>query len=68
MEWISQKGRLPEIGEEVLVYWENTSQNKTHYYLTHHDGDHWFCLDDNERPWIKIIAWMPLPEPPENNT
>ena len=65
MEWISVKDRLPEKEKEVLVYWTNTSQCKRHYEIIYYTGDHWFCLDDKVRPWIKVTHWMPLPEPPE---
>lgn len=62
-EWISVEERLPEVGQEVLVYWRNTSQKAEHFELTHYDGDHWFLLDNTERPWIVVVAWMPLPAP-----
>ena len=64
-EWVSVEERLPEVGQEVLVYWRNTSQKAEHFELTHYDGDHWFLLDNTERPWIVVVAWMPLPAPPE---
>ena len=64
-EWVSVEERLPEVGQEVLVYWRNTSQKAEHFELTHYDGDHWFLLDNTERPWIVVVAWMPLPEPPD---
>ena len=63
-EWVSVEERLPEVGQEVLVYWRNTSQKAEHFELTHYDGDHWFLLDNTERPWIVVVAWMPLPAPP----
>lgn len=63
-EWVSVEDRLPEAGQEVLVYWRNTSQKAEHFELTHYDGDHWFLLDNTERPWIVVVAWMPLPAPP----
>ena len=62
-EWVSVEDRLPEVGQEVLVYWRNTSQKAEHFELTHYDGDHWFLLDNTERPWIVVVAWMPLPAP-----
>ena len=62
-EWVSVEERLPEVGQEVLVYWRNTSQKAEHFELTHYDGDHWFLLDNTERPWIVVVAWMPLPAP-----
>ena len=64
-EWGSVEERLPEVGQEVLVYWRNTSQKAEHFELTHYDGDHWFLLDNTERPWIVVVAWMPLPAPPD---
>lgn len=64
-EWVSVEERLPEVGQEVLVYWWNTSQKAEHFELTHYDGDHWLLLDNTERPWIVVVAWMPLPAPPD---
>lgn len=65
-EWVIVEDRLPEVGQEVLVYWRNTSQKAEHFELTHYDGDHWFLLDNTERPWIVVVAWMPLPAPPDS--
>lgn len=64
-EWVRVEDRLPEVGQEVLVYWRNTSKKAEHFELTHYDGDHWFLLDNTERPWIVVVAWMPLPAPPD---
>lgn len=64
-EWVSVEERLPEVGQEVLVYWRNTSQKAEYFELTHYDGDHWFLLDNTERPWIVVVAWTPLPAPPD---
>lgn len=64
-EWVSVEERLPEVGQEVLVYWRNTSQKAEHFELTHYDGNHWFLLDNTERPWIVVVAWTPLPAPPD---
>ena len=38
-----------------------------HFELTHYTGDHWYLLDNTGRPWIEVVAWMPLPEPPKEN-
>ena len=65
-EWVSAEERLPEVEQEVLVYWRNTSQKAEHFELTHYDGDHWFLLDNTERPWIVVVAWMSLPAPPDS--
>ena len=64
-EWVSVEDRLPENEQEVLVYWRNTSQKAEHFEITHYTGNHWFLLDNTNRPWIEVIAWMPMPEPPE---
>ena len=64
-EWVSAEERLPEVGQEVLVYWRNTSQKAEHFELTHYEGGHWFLLDNTGRPWIVVVAWMPLPAPPD---
>ena len=64
-EWVSVEERLPEVGQEVLVYWRNTSRKAEHFELTHYEGDHWFLLDNTGRPWIVVVAWMPLPAAPE---
>lgn len=64
-KWVSVEEGLPEVEQEVLVYWRNTSQKAEHFELTHYDGDHWFLLDNTERPWIVVVAWMPLPAPPD---
>ena len=66
-EWVSVEERLPEVGQEVLVYWRNTSQKAEHFELTHYDGGHWFLLDNTERPWIVVVAWMPLPKSPKED-
>ena len=64
-EWVSVEERLPEVGQEVLVYWRNTSHKAEHFELTHYDGDHWFLLDNTVRPWIVVVAWTPLLAPPD---
>lgn len=66
-DWISVRERLPEVRQEVLVYWRNTSQKAEHFELTRYTGDHWYLLDNTGRPWIEVVAWMPLPEPPKEN-
>lgn len=65
MDWVSVKDRLPNVMENVLVYWKNTSQGKEYYETTYYDGYDWFTL---RKPWIEVIAWMPIPEPPKEET
>src|SRR5574344_2017559 len=60
--WISVSERLPGNGIDVLLYWSNDAQNKKYVDMERYHIDHWETLD---RPWIRAIAWMPLPEPPK---
>jgi hypothetical protein len=60
--WISVEDRLPENGIDVLLYWSNDAQNEKYVDMERYHIDHWETLD---RPRIRAIAWMPLPEPPE---
>jgi hypothetical protein len=60
--WIPVGERLPENGIDVLLYWSNDAQNKKYVDIERYHIDHWETLD---RPWIRAIAWMPLPEPPK---
>ena len=72
MKWISVKDRLPEKLSLVLV-WSNTSlfptiahrMEKNDWYY-HAVGGGKFSL--KTEPHIKITHWMPLPEPPKNES
>ena len=57
-EWIPVSDRLPEKGEDVLVYTLTHDVLKAHCY-----GDRqWFAHDGI---WRVVTHWMPLPEPPK---
>jgi hypothetical protein len=60
--WIPVSERLPENGIDVLLYWSNDAQNEKYVDIERYHIDHWETLD---RPWIRAISWMPLPEPPK---
>ena len=60
--WIPVSERLPENGIDALLYWSNDAQNEKYVDIERYHIDHWETLD---RPWIRAIAWMPLPEPPK---
>lgn len=74
-EWISVEDKLPENMNEVLCWYEYKAMNGTHegemsqtygigYYLTllkKWGGEVNYGCD------TKVIAWMPLPEPPKTN-
>ena len=57
--WILCSERLPETGQEVLIWYYNRP------YIAWHDGEEWrtddFSIGADERP----LAWFPLPEPYE---
>ena len=63
--WVDPKDRLPIVGENVLVYWRNETHDKNYYDISHllYDGT-FMTLDSYKKPWIKVLAWMPLPQPP----
>lgn len=77
MKWISVKDRLPEDGEDVLVYYADDfhitvgyfESNNVRYYIES-DGSK-FCTYDGwetEIPWApkgRVTHWMPLPEAPK---
>ena len=60
-KWISVKDRLPEQGQEVIVYSGGVLKPTVFAY------QFW---NKNYDSWARITHWMPLPEPPsgERNT
>ena len=55
-EWISVKDRLPEQGQEIIVYSGGVLKPTVFAYQfwnKHYDS------------WARITHWMPLPEPPK---
>ena len=53
--WIPVTERLPEQGQEVIVYDGGVLKPKVYCYLF------WNPNYDN---WARVTHWMPLPEPP----
>ena len=79
--WISVKDRMPEIGEEVLVY----AKGKIDGFIGEHViaickrfVEHIFSSSPGYETWstpwqyfhidYEITHWMPLPEPPKEDT
>lgn len=71
-EWISVKNRLPKDGKEVLCWYEYFrygSYNRMFqtYGIGHCYNKMWFGEVANGIR-ARVIAWMPLPEPPKGET
>ena len=54
--WIPVTERLPEQGQEVIVYNGGVLKPKVYCYL---------FWDKNFDNWARVTYWMPLPEPPK---
>lgn len=67
-EWISVKDRLPEKGQDVLLLtdWFGGASFITIGYL---GGTRWISYEiGRANVGIHVTHWMPLPEPPEEET
>ena len=77
MEWISVKDKLPEDGQDVLVYHADDfhitvgcfDSDNVHFYIES-DGSKFYTDSgwETEIPWApkgNVTHWMPLPLPPE---
>ena len=56
MKWIPVTERLPEQGQEVIVYDGGVLKPKVFCYL---------FWNPNYDIWARVTHWMPLPEPPK---
>ena len=60
MEWISVKDRLPEIHEDVLIWFRGTV-----CFGDRTSDGHWRPEGGNGNFDDDITHWMPLPDPPK---
>lgn len=69
-QWISVKDRLPEDGENVLIWYEyyrygSYNRMYTTYEIAYQFNGHWSGAGDSLGQKARVFAWMPLPEPPK---
>ena len=66
-KWISVEERLPKSGERVLIMFKpfEDDENISIGWLTKSDFD---CYDDSVNFFRSVTHWMPLPEPPKEET
>jgi hypothetical protein len=64
MKWISVNDRMPEDGQEVIIYSEGGKVEAGVYYSNEFGFDYY---DVSIRDIIvNVTHWMPLPEPPKD--
>ncbi len=63
--WTYCKDELPEPGEEYLITYTFDDSKKTFLSMSEFDVDYTWILDDDvkRKKNVRVIAWMPLPEP-----
>ena len=69
-QWISVKDRLPEEGENVLIWYEyfrygSYNRMYTTYGIAYQYNGHWVGAGGWLGQKARVFAWMPLPEAPK---
>lgn len=65
MNWISVWDWMPQCFEPVLLHMPSEDQPVAEGYWG--PDDNWYCYGIRGRR-IEVTHWMPMPEPPLNNT
>ena len=62
--WVPVTERLPDKGQKVLIYWREAGEPAidTAFWQGEWAALHWTNMGD------KVTHWMPLPEPPKEET
>ncbi|MBR2697827.1 MAG: DUF551 domain-containing protein [Clostridia bacterium] len=69
--WISVKDRLPEDYQEVLFIGKNQHGNTYMAQRGHRNGNDWYSAISRINVYKEnatVTHWMPLPEPPKEET
>jgi len=69
-QWISVKDRLPDKFDYVLCYCKTTTGEGNEFMFGAYHNDTWWLKTCRtyatlEQPQMRVMYWMPLPEPPK---
>ena len=65
-DWINVKDRLPEYSTRALVWRKDTFDEVRSYAIDIWLGDKWHIIDGYKHADFKVLYWMSLPDPPED--
>lgn len=70
--WISVKDRLPDKFDYVLCYCKTTTGEGNEFMFGAFHNDTWWLKTCRtyatlEQPQMRVMYWMPLPEPPKDS-
>ena len=64
-KWIPVSERLPEVGKRVLFSYRGYIKKQPRIFIGWYNGKQWDSLFATE---YDVTHWMPLPEPPKEET
>ena len=69
-KWISVDDRLPDKFDYVLCYCKTTTGEGNEFMFGAYHNDTWWLKTCRtyatlDKPQMRVMYWMPLPEPPE---